>query len=130
MVVGGRVFEEVSWDEAGRTIDDWQAGFERRAAQAKALADRMEGMTASARSRDRLVEVTVGRSGEVTDLWLDDETRQQSAERTAQEILATIAAAKVVLGKKVQEAVAGTIGAESEAGKAVLKGYKTEGDQA
>jgi hypothetical protein len=124
------VFDGNFGDAADQTIDDWQAGFERRAAQARELAGRMEGMTASARSEDRLVEVTVGRSGEVTDLWLDDETRQQPATRTAQQILATITAARATLGEKVQEAVAGTIGAETEAGKAVLKGYETEGDPA
>ncbi|WP_067510005.1 YbaB/EbfC family nucleoid-associated protein [Actinoplanes sp. TFC3] len=66
------MFDRISWDDADQTIDDWQAGFERRAAQARELATRMEGMTASARSRDGLVEVTVGQSGEVTGLWLDD----------------------------------------------------------
>ncbi|GAA2624657.1 YbaB/EbfC family nucleoid-associated protein [Paractinoplanes durhamensis] len=124
------MFDGVSWDEADRTIDDWQAGFERRAEQARELAGRIEGLTASARSQDRLIEVTIGRSGELTDLRLDDETRRQPAARTAREILATIAAARVVLAEKVQEAVAGTIGVESEAGKAVLKGYQAEGDQA
>lgn len=118
------MFDETSWAEADRTIDEWQAGFERRAAQARELAARMEGLTASARSRDGFVEVTVGRSGEVADLWLDDGIRQQSAARTAQQIVATIAAARAALGGKVQEAVARTIGAESEAGKAVLKGYQ------
>jgi len=124
------MFDGTSWDDADRAIDDWQAGFERRAAQARELAGRMEGLTASARSRDGLVEVTVGRSGEVTDLRLEEDIRQQPAARTAREILATIAAARVTLGGKVKEAVAGTIGAESEAGKAVLKGYETGDEQA
>jgi hypothetical protein len=83
---GGCVFDEFTSDEADRTIDEWQAGFERRAAQARELAGRMNGMTASARSQDRLVEVTVGRAGELTGLWLDEEIRQQTATRTAREI--------------------------------------------
>lgn len=124
------MFDGVSGDDADRTIDDWQAGFERRAAQARELAGRMEGLTASARSQDRLVEVTVGRSGELTDLRLEEEIRHQPAARTAREILATVTAARVVLAEKVQEAVAGTLGAESTAGQAVLKGYRTEDEQA
>ena len=124
------MFDGNDWDEADRTIDDWQAGFERRAAQARELAARMDGMSASARSQDRLVEVTVGRSGEVTDLWLDEEIRQQPATRTAREILAAVAAARVALSGKVQEAVAGTIGVESPAGQAVLTGYRTKDQQA
>ncbi|MEU4243589.1 YbaB/EbfC family nucleoid-associated protein [Actinoplanes sp. NPDC026619] len=114
-----------NWDDAERTIDDWQAGFERRAAQARELAGRMAGLTATARSQDRLVEVTVGRSGELTDLRLDEDTRRQPAAQTARDILATIAAARVALAGKVQEAVGDTLGADSEAGKAVLKGYRT-----
>lgn len=125
----GQVFDGLNWDEADRTIDDWQAGFDRRAAQARELARRMEGLTASARSPDRLVKVTVGRSGELTDLWLDEETRQRPAARTAREILDAVAAARVALGKKVEEAVADTIGAESDTGKAVLEGYKTKDEQ-
>ncbi|MET3421466.1 DNA-binding protein YbaB [Actinoplanes tereljensis] len=122
------MFDGISWDDADRTIDDWQAGFERRAAQARELAGRMEAITATACSRDRLVEVTVGRSGELTDLRLDEEIRQQPAARTAREILATIATARVALAGKVREAVEDTIGAESETGRAVLKGYPT-GDE-
>ncbi|SNY74054.1 YbaB/EbfC family nucleoid-associated protein [Paractinoplanes atraurantiacus] len=124
------MFDGIGGDNAERMIDDWQAGFERRAAQARELAGRVEGLTGSARSQDRLVEVTVGRSGEVTDLWLDEDTRQQSATRTAREILATIAAARADLSGRVREAVAGTIGVESEAGRAVLKGYATDEDDA
>jgi hypothetical protein len=120
------LFDGMNWDDAERGIDDWQAGFERRAAQARELAGRMENLTASARSHDRLIRVTVGRSGEVTDLWLDEETRRQPAAQTAREILTTIAAARMTLAGKVQEAVASTIGAESEAGMAVLKGYQTK----
>jgi hypothetical protein len=123
------VFDAENWDEAERIIDNWQAGFERRAAQARELAGRMEGMTASARSADRLIEVTVGRSGELTDLWLDEKTRQQPATRTAREILNTLAAAQEALGGKVLDAVAGTVGAESDVGKAVLKGYKIQDNQ-
>lgn len=123
------MFEGMQWDEADRTIDDWQASIKRRAAQARELAGQMESITASAHSRDRLVEVTVGRAGEVIDLRLDEEIRQQSAARTAQNIMTTITAARSALSGKVQEVVAGTIGAESEAGKAVLKGYQTEGGE-
>ena len=124
------MFDEISMEDADRTIDDWQAAFERRAAQARELASRMDGITASARSQGGLVELTVGPSGEVTDLWLDDDIRHQSAARTAQEILATIAAARAALGRKVQEVVAGTVGVKSEAGRAVLKGYETGDERA
>jgi hypothetical protein len=47
-------------DEATRLVDDWQAGIEARAAQARELAARLGTLTASARSDDGLISVTVG----------------------------------------------------------------------
>lgn len=120
------MFDKINADDAEKTINDWQAGFEGRAAAARELAARMESITGSARSRDGLVEVTVGRSGELADLWLHEEIRHRSAARTAQEIRETASAARAVLARRVQEAVADTIGLQSETGKAVLKGYQTE----
>jgi hypothetical protein len=57
-------------DTAERRIDDWQAGIDRRATKAAALSRRIAELTATARSDDRLVEVTIASSGVVTELQL------------------------------------------------------------
>ncbi len=108
---------------AERLVDDWQAGFERRAAQARDLAGRLANNVASARSADGLVEVTVGQSGVVTELRLDEDIRRQPAARTARDILATIAAAHAVLKDQAADAVADTIGTDSETARAVLASF-------
>jgi DNA-binding protein YbaB len=117
------MFDGRDLDAAQTWVDDWQAGFEQRAAQAKALSGRLAQMTATARSGDGLIEVTVGPSGAVTDLRLDEDTRRQSAGHTAREVLATIRAAQTVLAAQASDVVADTVGAESETGKAIITAF-------
>lgn len=122
------MFENRDWDTAERMVDDWQDGFERRAAQARDLASQLAGLSASARSADDLIEVTVGRSGELVGLRLDEAIRRQPVATTEREILATVATARTALAAKVAAAVADTVGAESESGRAILAAYRGSDD--
>ena len=54
------MFDGSDLEAAERLVDDWQAGFEQRAAQARDLAARLAGLTAAARSDDGFITVTVG----------------------------------------------------------------------
>jgi hypothetical protein len=114
------MFEGPDLAAAERRIDDWQAGLEQRAAQARELAARLAGLTASARSKDGHVTVTVGATGLLTGLELDEEVRRQPAAETARQILATLAAARSDLTARATEITADTVGADSETGKAVI----------
>jgi hypothetical protein len=105
---------------AERMVDDWQAQFEQRAAQARELSARLAVLTATARSDDGLVSITVGPSGGLTDLRLDEGIRARPAAETARQILATLAAAQAELTGLVTAATAETVGAETETGKAVI----------
>jgi DNA-binding protein YbaB len=110
-------------DEAARLVDDWQAGIEARAAQARELASRLATLTASARSDDGLISVTVGASGGITDLELKDDIRSRPAAETARAILATMRAAQTSLTTAATAVTAETVGADSETGKAVIASY-------
>jgi DNA-binding protein YbaB len=114
------MFEEPDLEAAVRRIDDWQAGFEQRAAQARQLSARLAALTASARSEDGHVTVTVGATGVLTGLELHEEVRRQPASETARQILATLAAAQSDLAGQATEVTAETVGADSETGKAVI----------
>ncbi|WP_203760256.1 YbaB/EbfC family nucleoid-associated protein, partial [Paractinoplanes deccanensis] len=122
------MFDGRGFDAAEHLVDDWQEGFERRAAQARELATRMAGLSAVGRSPDGLIEVTVGRSGELTGIRLDEETRRQPTATTEREILAAVTAARATLAEKAREAVDGTLGADSETGRAILAGYEAGHD--
>jgi hypothetical protein len=117
------MFDGRDLDEAERLVDDWQAGIEERAAQARVLAARLGSLTATARSEDELVAVTVGASGAIAKLDLEEGIRDRPAAETARAILATLRAAQASLTKAATEATAETVGADSETGKAVIASY-------
>ena len=110
-------------DEAERMVDQWQAGFEARAAQARDLAARLGTLTATARSHDDLISVTVGSTGAITDLELAEEIRQRPAAETARAILAVMRAAQASLTDAATTVTAETVGADSETGRAVIASY-------
>ena len=114
------MFDGPDLDAAERLVDDWQAGFEQRAAQARELAARLAELSASARSDDGLVAVTVGAGGALTGLQLDEEVRRQPAAETARQILTTLAAAQAELTARATAITDETVGADSETGKAVI----------
>ena len=117
------MFDGRDLDEAAQLVDDWQAGIEARAAQARELAARLGALTATARSDDGLVSVTVGPSGAITDLELTEAIRERPAADTARAILATVRAAQASLTAAATAVTAETVGAESETGKAVIASY-------
>ena len=114
------MFDGSDLDAVERQVDDWQAGFEQRAAQARDLAARLAGLTASARSDDGFITVTVGSDGAMTGLELDEQVRRKPAAETAQRILATLTAAQADLIAQATTVTEETVGADSETGKAVL----------
>jgi hypothetical protein len=117
------MFDGRDLDEAEQLIDDWQAGIEARAAQARELASRLGTLTATARSDDELISVTVGAAGAPTDLTLKEGIRDRPADETARAILATLRAAQASLTAAATEVTAETVGADSETGKAIIASY-------
>jgi DNA-binding protein YbaB len=99
------------------------AGFEERAVQARSLSERLTRLTATARSDDGLVEVSVASSGTVTGLNLDERIRSQSAEKTAGQILNVMREAQAMLTRLAVEATADTVGLGSETGRAVVDSF-------
>jgi DNA-binding protein YbaB len=115
--------DDAALDAAQRWVDDWQSGIEEQAARARALSQRVSGLTATATSDDGLVEVTVGSSGALTGLRLDEAIRQRPAAQTAGQILAVTRAALARLTEQAAEAVAETVGEDSPTGQAVIDSY-------
>ena len=87
------------------------------------LEDRLATLTASATDEDGVVTVTVGSSGAVTGLRLDDRVQRLSGATLSAEILRTMRQAQAALAEQVAEAVDETVGADTEDGRAVLESY-------
>lgn len=84
------------------------------------LADRLATLTASATGDDGIVTVTVAGDGVVTGLRLDDRIQRFTGETLSDEILRTMRRAQAALADRVAAAVDETVGADTEAGRAVL----------
>ena len=114
----------------GRDVDDaedwvrsWSGQASGRAEAARALADRVSVLTATATGADRAVRVTVGSSGAVTGLELDDRVQRMTGAQLSEEILRVMRRAQAGLADEVARAVAETVGADTETGRAVLDSY-------
>lgn len=114
---------DLDLDAAERLIDGWQSAIEKRASEAKTLAQRLGGLRATARSKDGLVEVTVGASGVVNALSLDEKTRGQSASETSRQILAVMREAQAELARRTAEVTAETLGPDSTTGQAIVDSF-------
>ncbi|GAA2641476.1 YbaB/EbfC family nucleoid-associated protein [Paractinoplanes durhamensis] len=84
------------------------------------LADRLAALSASATGDDGVVTVTVTGSGAVTGLQLDDRVQRLSGATLSDEILRTMRRAQASLTEQVTTVVDETVGADTEAGRAVL----------
>jgi DNA-binding protein YbaB len=118
------MFDGESAGDALERIDEWERSLSRRAEQAQELARRTAELTATARSRDGLVEVTIDAEGRVERIHLDERTRQQPAETTARDLMQALQAANASLLKQFQEITAETVGAETETGRMLMTGLQ------
>jgi YbaB/EbfC DNA-binding family len=117
------VDDDAGLDAAERWVDDWQSRFEEQAARARALSQRVGDLTATATNEDGTVEVTVGSSGALTGLRLDEAIRGRPAAETAEQIVALTRAAQARLAQRAAAAVEETVGRDSAAGRAVIDTY-------
>jgi len=88
-----------------------------------ALADRVATLSASATGGDGAVAVTVASSGNLTGLRLSEKAQRLGGEALAAEILRTIRRAQAALAEQVAEAVAETLGAGTQTGKAMVDSF-------
>jgi hypothetical protein len=117
------MFDGRDFEAAEHRVDNWQAGIEARAAQAQELSVRLGRLLGTARSQDALVEVTVGATGDLVALTLDERIRQRPAAETAREIMATLRQAKAALATAVTSTTDQTVGADSALGRAIIAAY-------
>ncbi|WP_326563980.1 YbaB/EbfC family nucleoid-associated protein [Micromonospora peucetia] len=115
--------DEAVLDAAARRVDDWEAAFADRARRTRSLTSRIQALTGTARSPDRMVEATVDSSGQLVALRLDERTRQHSATHTSEQIVATARAACADLLRQITEATRETLG-DDPAGAAIVESYQ------
>lgn len=110
-------------DDAEDWVRSWSAEVSGRAEAAAALAERVSAISSTATGADQAIRVTVGSSGVMTALELDDRVQQLRGLELSEEILRVMRRAQAGLGDKVAEAVERTVGSDTETGRAVLDSF-------
>lgn len=100
-------------------MHSWAAQLSTRAQAAAELSDRVATIASSAVGANGAVRVTVGASGALTDLRLDDRVQRIPGAELAITIMAAIARAQAGLTEQVSIAVHDTVGTDSETGRAI-----------
>ncbi|HWD02578.1 MAG TPA: YbaB/EbfC family nucleoid-associated protein [Amycolatopsis sp.] len=99
-------------DEAIRRMDEWAAGFARKAERYAAAQQETERLRLTASSPDGTVRVTVGADGVVSDLVFGSKTRTMPPEELARMVLTTMRRAQSGITERVAEVMTENLGDE------------------
>ncbi|GAA1643119.1 YbaB/EbfC family nucleoid-associated protein [Actinoplanes couchii] len=111
-------------DAAEEWLDSWVSQVDAQAERSIELSRRVAALTGSAEGLAGAIRVTVGPAGQVEALDLDDRVHDLSGPLLGREILAVMRRAQAVLAARVAEQVQATVGADSEAGRAVIGSFE------
>ncbi|GII22650.1 YbaB/EbfC family nucleoid-associated protein [Planosporangium mesophilum] len=112
-------------DDAEAWLESWTAGVSAQAERAAALSRRVAALTGSATSTDRSIKVSVGASGQVEGLELDDRVQRLPGAELARQIMTVMRAAQAHLAAQVAGEVQATVGADTETGRAVINSFES-----
>ncbi|MEV8614384.1 YbaB/EbfC family nucleoid-associated protein [Amycolatopsis sp. NPDC051373] len=109
-------------DEAIRRMDEWAAGFARKAERYAAAQQETERLRLTASSPDGTVKVTVGADGVVSDLVFGSKTRTMPQEELARMVLDTMRRAQSGITQRVAEVMTENLGDEDQDTRSALLG--------
>jgi YbaB/EbfC DNA-binding family len=112
-------------DAAEDWLDSWTASVSAEAERAAQLSRRVAALTGHAESVDGSIKVTVGSSGQVDSLDLDDRVQRLPGAELAQRIMSVIRRAQASLSTQVAREVQATVGADTETGRAVIHSFES-----
>jgi DNA-binding protein YbaB len=107
-------------DEAIRRMDEWAAGFARKAERYAAAQEETERLRLTASSPDGTVRVTVGADGVVSDLVFSSKTRTMPPEELSRMVLETMRRAQAGITERVAEVMTEQLGEEDQETRGVL----------
>lgn len=110
-------------DDAEAVVDRWQASLQQRADAARQVRERLDTVTGIGWDPDRVVQVTVASSGQLSDVKLPEQIRRQSADLTRRQILEAAHAAQQDLARKAALVVADTMGMNHPTADAIVASY-------
>jgi DNA-binding protein YbaB len=112
-------------DAADDWLDHWAASVSAQAERAATLSRRVAALTGRASSDDDSIKVTVGSSGQLESLDLDDRATDLRGDELSRRILTVMRKAQANLAAQVSTEVEATVGADTETGRAVIHSFST-----
>lgn len=109
--------------EVERGLDEWVAGFERKAARYQELQHRVEEVRLSATSPNGVVTVTVDANGNLVDARFSDRLIQTTPDELRAQLLAALHQAKAQIAARVREVADDTLGEEARDSADRITGY-------
>jgi len=106
-------------------LDSWTASVNAQAERAAQLSRRVASLTGVAESPDGIIKVTVGSSGQVEKLDLDDRVQRLRGEELSRQIMSVMRKAQASLSAQVATEVQATVGADTETGRAVIHSFES-----
>jgi hypothetical protein len=110
-------------DAAEEWLDSWAAQAGERAEAAARLTRQVAAVTATAHNHDRTITVTVGSTGQIEALDLEDRALHVTGRELSRDILAVTRDAQAKLTRLVAAEVERTVGADTETGRAVVDAF-------
>ncbi|WP_037358012.1 YbaB/EbfC family nucleoid-associated protein [Amycolatopsis orientalis] len=107
-------------DDAIRRMDEWAAGFARKAERYAAAQQETERLRLTATSPDGTVQVTVGADGVVSDLVFSSRTRTIPPEELSRMVLETMRKAQSGITDRVAEVMGRSLGDEDPDTRAAM----------
>lgn len=101
-------------------LDSWVVSVNTQAAVAVDLSRRVAALSGVAQNPDGSVKITVGVSGQIQHLHLEDSACELGGPQLADQIMSVMRAAQADMSDQVSDAVHATVGAGNETGRAVL----------
>jgi hypothetical protein len=112
-------------DAAEEWLDAWTAQVNAQAERSVELSRRVAALAASAEGHDGAIRVTVGSTGQVEKLDLDEGVHDLPGPRLAREIMAVMRRAQAALAGRVADEVRATVGEDTETGRAVIQSFES-----
>lgn len=118
--------QEWGLEASEQWLAGWSASIDERASQAQKLANKVATLSASHRSADGEVAITVSASGQIVDLKFGNGIRAHGPDELARLVMATMRRAQAKLPQLARQAAEETVGADSATGEAVVASFSRQ----
>ncbi|ASR37403.1 hypothetical protein BAY61_23055 [Prauserella marina] len=115
-----------SIEASERMVDDWNRRVQQQARRYQAMAERVEDISVTERSRDNAVEVTVDSKGLLVDLTISEAVQGKRMAEVSRQVMRTVRMAQSRLPGLLRQAMTETVGTEDQAVNKVFRDARAQ----